>query len=249
MLSNKVIIVTGGAGLIGKKIVEMILLNKGIPIIADNDELRGNEVAENIGGFFKVLDISNDESIENLIEWVAEKFGKVDAIVNNAYPRNKNYGRIFDEVEYTDFCENVNLHLGGYFLVSKQVCKFFLKQGYGNVLNISSIYGVVAPRFEIYDNTNMTMPVEYSVIKSGIIHLSKYIAKYYKGKNIRCNSLSLGGIKNSQPKSFLKAYKNFALNKGMLEPSDIVGSLAFLLSDQSEFINGQNIVVDDGWTL
>ena len=155
----------------------------------------------------------------------------------------------FEQVEYNDFCENTNLHLGGYFLVAQQLCIYFKKQGFGNIINMSSIYGVIAPRFEVYNKTLMTMPVEYSVIKSGILHLTRYIAKYYKGANIRCNSVSLGGIEDGQDKSFLEAYKSFALNKGMLDPSDIIGTIVFLLSNMSQFINGQNIIVDDGWTL
>ena len=93
------------------------------------------------------------------------------------------------------------------------------------------------------------MPVEYAAIKSGLIHLTKYMAKYFKGKNIRVNTISLGGIEDKQPESFLRAYKEFCLNKGMLNAKDISGTVLFLLSDLSEYVNGQNIVVDDGFTL
>jgi NAD(P)-dependent dehydrogenase (short-subunit alcohol dehydrogenase family) len=114
---------------------------------------------------------------------------------------------------------------------------------------MSSIYGVVAPRFEVYENTTMTMPVEYAAIKAGLIHLTKYMAKYFKGKNIRVNSISLGGLKDGQPESFLDSYEQFCLNKGMLDAKDISGTLLYLLSDLSEYVNGQNITVDDGFTL
>jgi NAD(P)-dependent dehydrogenase (short-subunit alcohol dehydrogenase family) len=93
------------------------------------------------------------------------------------------------------------------------------------------------------------MPVEYSAIKSGLIHLTKYMAKYLKGKNIRVNTLSPGGILDKQPQEFLNSYKDLSLNKGMLDKEDLTGSLIFLLSDQSKYINGQNIIVDDGFTL
>ena len=141
------------------------------------------------------------------------------------------------------------MNLGGYFLTSQLFAKYFEKQGYGNIINLASIYGVIAPRFEIYNNTPMTMPVEYAAIKSGLIHLTKYMAKYFKGKNIRVNTISLGGIEDHQPESFLKAYKEFCLNKGMLDAEDVSGTVLYLLSDLSEFVNGQNIVVDDGFTL
>ncbi len=100
-----------------------------------------------------------------------------------------------------------------------------------------------------YDNTPMTMPVEYAAIKSGLIHLTKYMAKYFKGMNIKVNALSPGGILDKQPESFLEKYKEKCLNKGMLENSDLKGTLVYLLSDMSKYVNGQNIVVDDGFSL
>jgi len=245
MLKNKVVVIIGANGLLGREFVKACLENNAKVIasdIIDNFEIRDNLV-------YKKCDITNKDSILDLINFSKEKFEKIDAVVNTAYPRNKNYGRKFEEVEYKYFCENVNLHLGGYFLVSQQFAEFFKKQGYGNIINIASIYGIIPPRFEIYENTNMTMPIEYNVIKHGIISMTKYIAKYYKGYNIRANCISPGGILNNQSKEFLEKYNQYALNKGMLNKSDINGTLLFLLSDLSEYVNGQNIVVDDGWSL
>ena len=249
MLKGKVIVVTGGAGLIGQNIVRSIVENHGIPIIADYNIEKATEIAKDIGGMPYFLDITSKESIQDLLNFLYQEYKKIDGVINNAYPRNSNYGRPFEAVDYSDFCENTNSHLGGYFLVSQQFSIFFKNQGYGNIINMSSIYGVIAPRFEIYEGTTMTMPVEYASIKAGILHLTRYIAKYYKGHNIRCNSVSLGGIEDNQPESFLDLYKSFSLNKGMLNPTDILGTIVFLLSDMSRYINGQNIIVDDGWTL
>jgi len=139
--------------------------------------------------------------------------------------------------------------LGGYFLTTQQFAKYFYKQGYGNIINMSSIYGVVPPRFEIYKDTNMTNPIEYAAIKSALLHLTKYFAVYFKGKNIRINAISPGGILDRQPKEFLKAYSDLCLNKGMLDKDDLKGTLIYLLSDMSKYLNGQNIIVDDGFTL
>jgi len=235
-LDNKVVVVTGGAGLLGKSFVEAISAHNGIAVAAD------------LVGPNKV-DITSLQSIEKLIKWAAKKYGKIDALVNCAYPRNKNYGRKFENVTFKDFCENVNAHLGGYFLASQRFALFFKKQGIGNVINIASVYGVIAPRFEIYSGTGLTMPVEYAAIKSAIIHLTKYMAKYYRGANIRFNALSPGGIYDGQPERFVKAYKKLALTKGMLDRKDLNGTLLYLLSDTSKYLNGQNIIVDDGFTL
>ncbi|CAM1341412.1 oxidoreductase [Tenacibaculum amylolyticum] len=251
-LKNKVIVVTGGAGLLGRRFCEMIINNGGTAIIAEYNTSSAEEVRNKINSknlFVEELNIISKKSIEDLIDRLHLKFNKIDAIVNSAYPRNKNYGKHFFDVEYEDFCENLGMNLGGYFLTSQLFAKYFYKQGFGNIVNISSIYGVIAPRFQIYENTDMTTPVEYAAIKSGLIHLTKYMAKYLKGKKIRVNAISLGGLKDNQPQSFLSAYKEFCLNKGMLNANDISGTLLYLLSDLSEYVNGQNLVVDDGFTL
>lgn len=256
ILQNNVVLVTGGAGLLGKEFVKGIIMQGGVAIIADINEELGTSVVKNLSNElqttdidFVFLDITSKNSINNAIKEVVKKRGRIDGLVNNAYPRNKNYGRHFFDVESEDFNQNINLNLGGYFLVSQQFASYFKSIGGGNIVNISSIYGVMAPRFEVYDDTPMTMPVEYAVIKSGLLHLTKYMAKYFKGENIRVNALSPGGILDSQPEEFLKQYKKFCLNKGMLDPIDMVGTLVFLLSELGQNINGQNIVVDDGFTL
>ena len=252
LVRDKVVIVTGGAGLLGRTFCQAIADNGGIAVVAEYDIAIAEKLCtslENASIVPAQVNITDKNSIKALIATISEKYGRIDALVNSAYPRNKNYGKHFFEVVYSDFCENVGMNLGGYFLTSQQFATYFEKQGYGNIINLASIYGVIAPRFEIYDNTPMTMPVEYAAIKSGLIHLTKYMAKYFKGKNIRVNTISLGGIEDKQPEPFLKAYKEFCLNKGMLNAKDISGTVLYLLSDLSEFVNGQNIVVDDGFTL
>ena len=252
LVRDKVVIVTGGAGLLGRTFCQVIADNGGIAVVAEYDIAIAEKLCtslENASIVPAQVNITDKNSIKALIATISEKYGRIDALVNSAYPRNKNYGKHFFDVAYSDFCENVGMNLGGYFLTSQQFAAYFEKQGYGNIINLASIYGVIAPRFEIYDNTHMTTPVEYAAIKSGLIHLTKYMAKYFKGKNIRVNTISLGGIEDKQPEPFLKAYKEFCLNKGMLDAKDISGTVLYLLSDLSEFVNGQNIVVDDGFTL
>ena len=257
MLRDKIIVVTGGAGLIGQEFIKTIIEQNGIAIIADIDKTIGKKVKKSLSkeldtkniDFFK-LDITSKKSLKKLIKKLDKKYGKIDAIVNNAYPRNKNYGRRFEDVTYEDFCQNTNLNIGGYFLTSQQFGIYFKTQGYGNILNISSIYGIVAPDFTFYEGTNMLgVPVEYAAIKSALIHLTKYMAKFYKGENIRVNTLSPGGIFDHQPELFLKKYNAKCLSKGMLDKTDLKGSFVYLLSDMSKYLNGQNIVVDDGFTI
>jgi NAD(P)-dependent dehydrogenase (short-subunit alcohol dehydrogenase family) len=256
MLKNKVVVVTGGAGLIGQEFIKAIVEQNGIAVIADINKDIGMQVKKQLSKElntknidFVKLDITSKKSLKKCINYLDEKYKKIDALVNNAYPRNKNYARHFFDVEYSDFVENIGLNLGGYFTTSQQFAKYFKKQSYGNIINISSIYGVIAPKFEIYKDTTMTVPVEYAAIKSGLIHLTKYMSKYFKGMNIKVNTLSPGGIFDNQNEIFVKQYKEECLNKGMLDKSDLKGTLVYLLSDMSKYVNGQNIIVDDGFTL
>jgi NAD(P)-dependent dehydrogenase (short-subunit alcohol dehydrogenase family) len=255
LLADEVVVVTGGAGLLGKEFCTAIASHGGYAVVADLNLAAAQRVADEIcqqspGRACAVaMDITDKESIKSAISSVRATKGTIDAVVNNAYPRNTQYGRKLEDVAYEDFCSNVSMHLGGYFLVAQQFSAFFRELGRGNIVNMSSIYGVIAPRFEVYADTKMTMPVEYAAIKSGVLHLTKYFAQYLKGTGIRVNAISPGGILDSQPEEFLRKYRVLSANKGMLEKNDITGTLLFLISDMSEYINGQNLIVDDGFSL
>lgn len=255
LLKGKVVLVTGGAGLLGSAFCRAIADHGGHVVIADRNQPAAQELADAIrgpaGGLAAAvpLDITDAESIRSAIASALQVAGPIDAVVNNAYPRNPRYGRKLEQVSYHDFCDNVGMHLGGYFLVAQQFADYFRKQGHGNIVNMSSIYGVIAPRFDVYAQTDMTMPVEYAAIKAGVLHLTRYFAQYLKGTGIRVNAISPGGIRDAQPEAFLQKYKAASAGKGMLDQADIVGSLLFLLSDMSTYMNGQNLVVDDGFSL
>lgn len=257
MLKNKLIVVSGGAGLIGASFIEAIVQNQGIAIIADLNLTLANELKEKLKDKYKYeniesisLDITSKKSLQDCISYLDDKYGKIDALVNNAYPRTKNWGqKSFYEIEYEDFCLNMNMQMGGYLLSSQQFAIYFKKQGFGNIISISSIQGVYTPKFDTYKDTNMTSPIEYSIVKAGVNHMTKYLAKYFANTLIRVNAIAPGGIFDHQPESFLKRYRDYCTSKGMLDAQDLNGSLVFLLSDHSKFINGQVLIVDDGWGL
>lgn len=254
MLKNKIIVVVGGAGLLGSHFCSVIAEQGGTAIIADLDMTAATAVAEKIkanGGEAEaaILNITDSVSVNNLIASLHERYGRIDAVVNNAYPRNKNYGRRLEDVTYTDFCENVSMHLGGCFLVAQKFALYFREHNGGNIVNMASVYGTLTPRFEIYADTSMTMPVEYAAIKSAVIQVTRFFAQYFKTDGVRCNSISPGGILDDQPDDFLEKYNSHCGTKGMLNPQDIKGALVFLLSDASKYINGQNLIIDDGFSL
>lgn len=255
LLQGKRVVVAGGAGLLGRAFCAAIAEHGGQVVVADSNLDAAQSAVDFIeqkypgGAVAAPLDITDKNSVDSMIDDIHARCGHIDAIVNNAYPRNSRYGRRMEEVEYADFCANLGMHLGGYFLVMQRFAVYFRREGGGNMINVSSIYGVVAPRFEVYEGTQMTMPVEYAAIKSGLLHLTRYFAQYLKGNNIRVNALSPGGILDRQPEAFLARYRALCADKGMLNPSDLAGSLVFLLSDLSRHVNGQNLIVDDGFSL
>lgn len=254
-LKGKVVVVTGAAGLLGGELSAAVAAAGGTAVLADVSARTAALERELRASFGKKaalavkMDITSVKSVRAAIDKTVKSCGRINALVNGAYPRNRNYGRKFEDVAYKDFCENVGLHLGGYFLVSQQFAEFFRKRDGGNIVNISSVYGMVAPRFHVYEGTAMTMPVEYAAIKSAVLMLTRYMAAYYKGAGIRFNAISVGGIADGQPAPFMAAYRRCCLNKGMLDRADVSGTLVYLLSDASAMVNGQNIVVDDGFTL
>lgn len=166
------------------------------------------------------------------------------------YPKlSKQWGTRFEDLKPAIIEEDLFNQLGGAILFSQRMIRHFRQQEYGNLLHISSIQGVATPKFDHYEGTDMVSPIEYSAIKAGVISITRYLAKYCKNQNIRVNCISPGGILDKQPESFLKKYRSSCQIKGLLDASDITGALIFLLSEQSKFVTGQNIIVDDGWTI
>lgn len=252
MLSNKVVLITGAAGLLGSAIARMVVDNGGSVIIGDILVNKGKELENELGSnkaLFINIDTLSIDSINNAISDGVNYFGKIDAAIHCAYPKSKQWGTKFENLKAEYLSEDLFGHLGGAILFSQRIIEEFRKNKSGNLIHISSIQGVSTPKFEHYDGTNMVSPIEYSAIKSGIISVTRYLAKYCKGNGIRVNCISLGGILDRQPQSFLNKYRESCNEKGMLDAEDIVGTVLFLLNDHSKYVTGQNIIVDDGWTL
>ncbi|WP_454863062.1 oxidoreductase [Pseudomonas hormoni] len=253
MLKNKTILVAGAGGLLGTRLVTT-LVDQGARVIAADVDIHSmmerletsltGDCLANVTGI--QLDLNASVQVKSFFSMVMG----LDGAVNCAYPRNKKYGAKFFDVELDDFNENVSLHLGASFLFMQQCAAYFQRERKPfSLVNISSIYGVIAPKFDIYNNTPMTMPVEYAAIKSALLHLSKYLTSYVSDSHFRSNSVSPGGIFDNQSALFVEEYKKHCLGKGMLDIDDVIGSIVFLLSDSSKYLNGQNLIVDDGFSL
>lgn len=241
-LKDKIVVVTGGSGLLGSLYREWILKAGGIAINADINCGKDLEKHE----YF--CDISSPEAIQEIIDALVQKYGKIDGWINNAYPRTKDWGVKFESIPIESWRENVDKHQNGYFLCCQFALEQMKTQGFGSIINLGSIYGVVGPDFSIYEGTEMTSPAAYAAIKGAIINLTKYLASYYGKFGIRVNCVSPGGIFDNQPKSFVEKFSAKAPLGRMGNPEDIAPALVYLLSDEASYITGHNLIIDGGWT-
>ena len=241
-LEKKIIIITGGNGLLGSAIIEKLIEDGAFVINLDINH-KTNESLSNIE-----CDITNQESVDNSLNLIINKYEKIDGLVNNAYPRTQDWGNKFEDIKLDSWKKNIDWQLNSYFYMSQQVAMQMAKQKSGSIINIASIYGVIGPDFTVYDGTNMTMPAGYAAIKGGLINLTRYMASYFGPHKVRVNTVSPGGIFDNQNISFVENYEKKVPLRRMGLPEDITPSVSFLLSNESKYITGQNLIVDGGWT-
>ena len=238
---DKVIVVTGGSGLLGKKIIEVLRTQGAKAISADINVHDNDQLSIKI-------DITSEQSVRDVVATLVAKHGRIDGWINNAYPRTSDWGNKFEDIKVESWKQNVDMHLNGYFLCCQIVLEQMKKQSGGSLINMSSIYGLVGPDFNVYNGTSMTMPAAYAAIKGGLNNLSRYLAAYYGPYQVRVNTVSPGGIFDNQPQQFVSNYNNKVPMRRMGNPMDIASAVCFLLTDESSYITGHNLVVDGGWT-
>jgi NAD(P)-dependent dehydrogenase (short-subunit alcohol dehydrogenase family) len=241
-LKGKIIVVTGGSGLIGRSIIKNLLANEAIAINAEIN------VIDNLEDGLVKCDVTDIFSVKKCIEKILGKYKVIDGWVNNAYPRTADWGTKFEDIPLDSWQKNIDLQLNSIFICSQEILKIMKVQQFGSIVNLSSIYGTVGPDFTIYEGTNMTMPAAYSAIKGGIVNFSRYLASYYGPYGIRVNCVSPGGILDQQDEMFVKQYEKKVPMRRMGLPDDIAPAISFLLSDETKYITGQNLIIDGGWT-
>lgn len=252
-LAGKVALVTGGAGLIGRALVEGLASFGAHVYIADfNLEVAEKYAAElrarGLSAAAITLDIRDLGSISACVARVVAQSGKIDVWVNSAYPKTPDWGQPFEKVTPEAWRVAIDGQLSGYCFCCREAAEAMRAARKGSVINLGSTYGMVGPDFSIYEGTALTMPAAYAAIKGGIINFTRYLASYYGKDGIRFNCISPGGIENNQPGPFVKNYVRRTLLGRMGAPRDIAGAAVFLASDASSYVTGHNLAVDGGWT-
>lgn len=245
-LKDKVVIVAGGRGLIGKEVVADLLRHDAIVIDADISCSNENPAERH---FEFPLDITSNDSIDELIKFATDKFGRIDGLINCAYPHTKDWGRYkFEDNPFRHWEENVRMQLNPVFYLDQQVALVMERQKSGSIVNFGSIYGIVGNDFTIYEDYNGSSPVEYCAVKGGIINFTRYLASWLGKHNVRVNCVCPGGIWDHQREEFVRNYEHRCPMKRMGNPDDIAPLCLFLISDGAKYITGQIIAADGGWT-
>lgn len=267
-INNRVIIITGGAGFLGRKHAEAILDGGGVPVLIDisqegleraKEELL-KEYPEGVIEIYRA-DIKDRNAMEQLAKDVCEKHFHIDGLINNAAnnPKVEGNAKNMKNIRFEDFpiemwLDDISVGLTGAFVCSQVFGSIMAKQNKGVILNISSDLGIIAPDQRIYrkddlkEEEQMVKPVTYSVIKHGILGLTKYLATYWAQKGVRANSLCPAGVFNNQNEDFLGKLTNLIPMGRMADSDEYKGTILYLLSDASSYMTGATVIVDGGRT-
>tara|TARA_Y100001936_G_C16080809_1_gene677631 strand:- start:2560 stop:3387 length:828 start_codon:yes stop_codon:yes gene_type:complete len=258
-VKNKVIAIIGATGILGEQYVDF-LSGKGAKIIMgdiDYDKCKNlSKKLNSIGRttFPLFVDNASQPSIENFFNEIVKEFKSLDVLINNAQVKPKRFYSPFEDYDMDTLNEVLCGNLSGVVISSKEACKIFQQNGSGVIVNIGSIYGVVAPDQRIYSNTEniyfpgekFSSPVSYAISKAGIVQLTKYLSSYYREKSIRVNCLTPGGVFDSHDVDFVNQYSKRTTLGRMAEKNEYNGAILFLCSEASAYMNGANLIIDGG---
>jgi len=264
-LKGKVIVITGASGLLGRKHAEAVAAFDGIPVLLDlSQDLLEEQAAMlrqrysvNAAGFS--VNITDETQVKNNAALLIKKFGKIDGLVNNAAnnPKvednlEKNFSRL-ENFQLDMWNQDIEVGLTGAFLCVKHYGHEIAQNPLGGVIvNISSDLGLIAPDQRLYSNPDLkaqnqsVKPITYSVVKTGLLGLTRYIATYWTDKNVRCNAICPGGVENGQSETFINNVSSRIPMGRLAKHDEYQGTLIWMLSDASSYLNGAIVAVDGG---
>lgn len=257
-LKGRIALITGGAGLLGPEHAKALSDYGATIILADIDYEKCMLVCkkllqEGIVCYAEFLDVTVAECWQSLSDKIIDKFGKIDILINNAgftnQSQTENFHAPFEEFPLADWNKIMNVNLTGTFLGCRIIGNQMLQKGKGVIINMASLYGVVSPNHSIYEGTDISQPVAYSVSKHGVIGLTKYVSTLWAKRGVRINSITPGGVYNEHSGKFLSNFQQLNPISKMCDKSELRGAVVYLASDASSHVIGHNLIVDGGWTV
>lgn len=261
-LTGQVAIITGGAGLLGTKHAEAISEMGGIPVLLDLDSKKTEFLAEKVKGLGLHCDITKPREISSALSKTLHTYGRVDILINNAAnnpkveatnPNVKQWARL-ENFPLTTWHRDMAVGLTGAFLCSKIIGREMAQRGKGVILNIASELAIIAPDQRLYQQPNLPQeqqpvkPISYSVVKAGILGLTRYLATYWADKGVRVNALTPGGVYTNQNDAFVRRLSQMIPLGRMAHADEYKAAVIFLVSDASSYMTGANLVMDGGRT-
>lgn len=264
-LNGKIIVITGASGFLGKRHAEAIACYGGIPILLDLSKEALDDLSSQLNDNYDTnavgyeVDITNEIQVYENVKKVIDKFGKIDGLVNNAANNPKveeasgvNFSRL-ENFPIDLWHSDLAVGLTGSFLCAKHYGNAIAKNANGgSIVNISSDLGIIAPDQRLYSEPNKdesfqsVKPVTYSVVKTGLIGLTRYLATYWAHKGVRCNAMCPGGVENGQSEDFIEKLIDKIPLQRMAHSNEYQGALIWMLSDASSYLNGSIIAIDGG---
>ncbi|CAN5543345.1 SDR family oxidoreductase [soil metagenome] len=261
-LNDKVAVVSGSLGLIGKNHCKALSSAGAIVIVTDLDNEKCREFSESLGNNSSgiSMNITDKDSVVSFRDKVIREYGKIDILVNNAAINDmfENPGTALEQSSFENYPlekwrASLEANITGTFLCSQVIGTGMAENGCGSIINVASTYGIVAPDQSLYldekNNRKFYKSPAYPTTKGAVISFTRYLAAYWGEKNVRVNTLSPGGVENSQDEFFINNYTKKTPLKRMALPTDYMGALIFLASDASAYMTGANLVVDGGFTI
>jgi len=255
-LNGKVIILIGAAGVLGSRYAEALCQAGASIVLSDKNYKKCKQLEKNLNKKYSnplasiKVDVTNQKSVQDMVKKTLKKFSKIDVLINNAiFPEGKKERSYpFEKFPLSLWNKIISVNTTGLLLCCQEVGKIMAKQKTGNIINVGSVYGLVAPDQRIYGKSGVNSTIAYVTTKSAILNFTRYLASYWQNKGIRVNTLTLGGVKMDQSSDFVKSYSYKTMVGRMAQKDEYVGALLFLASDASKYMTGSNLVIDGGWT-
>lgn len=260
-LDGKVVIVTGGAGILGRGYCRALAQRGAEVVIADIDQSACDDLAiqltEQTGAKVRGLavDLSSEASIVDWAKAILDTHGRVDVLMNNAAAKPNGFFAPLENYSLQTWNEVMAVNVNALFLATRELGPGMAERGSGSIINVASIYGIVGPDQRIYEGSwyedlggAINTPMIYAATKGAVVSMTRYLATYWGPKGVRCNCLTPGGVASGQNVEFDKRYSARVPMGRMAKADEMIGALIYLASDASSYVNGQNIIVDGGWT-